>query len=1490
MKSIGVTNDCFNLKQSMSKDERDRINCLPFMALYRGKLDRKVNAMTCILYRFFSTALPLLTKYKINSKAPKPFYAQATLRRFDDHYDVLFRIDIRNLRATQKETREGAEEGEWRLLIERIFATNSADWHYTEVEADVTPDWVKQYPDGEFDENATPESLSKDMGNEAFMRLINAESSLAVKIKALDNLALKLSGEALSEGQDLKTKQIFACLESVEFNGKDGFIEVHLHVQADEACALCQQPMFELVRPIDLYPMFVSWASNDFKKSPEVSISISRIANALDPSHVKYSKCNEYGLLLNGDASTLGQYLGCPLWLPSECNNAVAYEEGYNKACTVEGSDDYRLQPGKAPSNMMVLVDWANGKFTYSTQAGNLAVLDLTQCRKFTASHALNYLKRTHVNAQEFCDNIYRLVMDLTLSVDVRYLRLNMEQGLQASGINRNLLTLWDICSNSAFAQVYDTIYKFTLLFQQSYTRLNRSLATTVFDLGTYLTMVYYGGENASKAEDEALMLTSPALNQNVAPHWTAPALPMVRQGSYLMPHQWRVLNRMRHTPNFALWPIGVGGGKTYCTIYDILSNYVSGRNAPYLILCPNSLVSQYVTDINYITEGRVNVIPIETHVIKRNGYQRLQKLFEVAPRNTIVVCSYDTCSYSAYQINYGSRAITRYPVVEFLRQFRFGYCMCDESHLLKNNSQRSRAVRTLISEISVVRMESGTLAYNTVDDMAMQVALLDPSIFGTTTEYKERFYQKDDNGRITNVMKPGAEGAIKYAIQENLVLASAKREEWAALLPDPITEYYAVDLSQNERTIYEGLIAEAVDEIQKSDQWKRAMDRLNDMKKQADANIDEIADLEDSLCAQIQPYLQRVERFLVAPEAETGIKGEIGESAKAKKCCELIKRHLDSNIPGKVIVFVENLMSASTIYEVAANHGLGGCGLLYKAEEKAEMLHRFNTDDSIKWMVGVETSINTGLNLQVASRIIRVEYPWTPGAIEQGDARILRPQTRTEEKRSNVYFDWIFVDGTTDSLKIARLMSKTVRIARFENDKDSRYTSLGVKADKDGLPVDTVPPISVTLQNIRSAYRFRIKDADGTNIAGELSEYAEVLKALHDLRAEDYKLYRAKHADEIDENGRLKTVAIDIANVPEDAKWLACAPYTTNMTFPVSDLLRLVRLDEYLGRQVNDESDDKVIRSDLKGRRVWTEYGECSIRQINTNHVSVIPVNCDYYVKMRLDQVFLFANSAVTSKVVMRALMRETQLNGVIVPKAIIPEEAKALRRSDSRFVDDTQKQKDQDRIKADLTIGLAVTLVNNKIGLRFYDFNSHIFASGILQDNGWRFPVAHHRVRINDARELKQFFKPLLLNGYKFQKPFDYSNVWQTISRVMRDSRYFANGRVTKKAVNALTKRFELTDPTQWVTRKTNAAGIMRIMPMFINGYVYATIPSEKVYGLAPEVMNLTTGWEDSKNAMERYFDNPQDLMQALKQLEASRIVIENKNQILNLINKLK
>lgn len=1215
------------------------------------------------------------------------------------------------------------------------------------------------------------------------------------------------------KGIDAKAlKNLDECLLDIRLTKKGNLAAVFadFKISAAEAQQLTTTEWM-LIRNIDLYPLLMQWVAGQFGFSddaPTASFPISKIANTLPPVGKGDARVNAQGLSIDPK--------GNPMWLPKELNNTSRYEDRFSIAGD-QGGDGFALMsmdtlgamedPTKAvtklPPNIPVLIDWVNKKYAYTMSTGLLKVQDLSRFKAADAAHIQNLLNRLYPHEKQIL-GIAAVASAANVEPVVKFTADEINEIAQVDSVIAEKFSKGSIAIRDYWTDAEEFAYKYIVgstesskyltlgdlspngeaifrplarYFKQALAaclqnidviNLKYSVAGTTTTLGT-LTLLNYAGNEAVMLE--AAAIKGPATNQGVDPDWEPPSCPLLRSDGNppigLLPHQKKVRNLLKDSPDFAILPVQAGGGKSVLTITDVLYEIKANRNAPYLILCPAHLVAQYAKEIVFFTGSKMNVIPINTNSMLRNGFKRLTEMLEHAPRNTVVVADYDALRAKPRKVCYGTTTVTIYPVIEFLRQFAFGYAMLDESHSVKNDSQRTRACMTLIADIPKKRLASGTMAHDSPSDLAMQIGMLDPTVFGSREDFNDRFGAKVSGDRVVT-WKPQAQQDIMKAIKSRVVVAGAMRKEWAALLPTAEEEFLGVELTPNQYVVYNAIFSEGIERMREDAKHNATLQKFFESRGLLDAGKTKLEDEEqdadenagDDLVSMLGFYLARVEQFITAPGAdEMGarlLKGDDLISPKVLKIIERIRLHLDKGYPGKVLVFTNYTDSAEAIFN-ALPEDLKKQSLLYVASEKTETGAAFENDERFKVMIGVENSMNTGLNLQFVSRLIRTETVWNPGTLEQGNSRVNRPNLKQEEARSRIFYDWIVANNTFDITKISRLISKVIAVGKFENTDNPAYDE-----------IEDVPVIKLNEESILTM-----------NSWESLLPYGQAYGQYRQVRDDEYREYREKH-------GKLKLDEIAVAPTPKDASIMERVPYAPGLELFNAGKLGLVRVDEFLRMDeaaIEKEEEDSGEESEeamspaqkarmraaemLVGKPVHTEFGDGIIKNVrmrgrrvnvrlNSGGITLVNMSAAFVPKGKLKLPDM--RKALIAQI--GDMPIQPAVNAPIpLLKPDVQGDKRALKEKlleEKRLAEEEAQRK---AITNNLNIELFLNVSNGFLGLTYFVEDDN--AKAAVQALGFRPSPPFVMAELKSALGLRRLFDAWKDKGYSFDPKFQEMRV---------------------------------------------------------------------------------------------------------------------------------
>jgi superfamily II DNA or RNA helicase len=495
------------------------------------------------------------------------------------------------------------------------------------------------------------------------------------------------------------------------------------------------------------------------------------------------------------------------------------------------------------------------------------------------------------------------------------------------------------------------------------------------------------------------------------------PALPAnLDPGLQFYPHQAEAFAKANVALPTAIFDVATGGGKTILGIVDALNLLAKGTIKRPLFVMPPNLISQWFDEVQDFGDGKINVITISTETVNKWGLDVLAKLIKSAPKNTFFLTTYNWLMLDYKSQKMGTRVIYEFPNVEFLISLGLNsYVLLDESHFIKNTGSITHmACIKLGATADVKRLSTGTLMPNLPTDIIGQMMFLDPTIFGSTKDFIDEYAEQvTSSGRVIS-WKPEAYPLIRSKLKEAGALTYT-RKDWFYLLPKLKESFHIVSLNKAQQKIYDAVYKATLEEI-------KADPKLGPMwEKMQSAD-----DIDDATFAPLLARLKRIERFASAPEtdelSELYLDDEDLISPKLAKVDELISKHL-AKTPDEKILLLTQSVPVAQYFMAYSNHK--DKMIFYRGGLK-ENLIKFQRDPKIKVLCGVDQSLKHGLNLQVASRMIRLDTHWAPGDLDQVLARIFRP-TKGEDTREFIRMDWVLSDNTLDILKLRRVIRKMI-------------------------------------------------------------------------------------------------------------------------------------------------------------------------------------------------------------------------------------------------------------------------------------------------------------------------------------------------------------------------------------------------------------------------------------------------------------------------------
>lgn len=599
--------------------------------------------------------------------------------------------------------------------------------------------------------------------------------------------------------------------------------------------------------------------------------------------------------------------------------------------------------------NFPVLMDWKNSKFSYCDTNGNLAILDVSGCSPVTSA---NIYRELSAKMNELGDDV---INDCHL--------FWIEHAPRLDPNNQIMKDVLAAVTKKYNGQAYSYAASFSELFKQVVSRptLGRLTFGDVFGLKSdgelpelprdknqpiyfmvdvlklgaqKLREVLEAGEHPiamknviESAMFGAFLLTkySDNMDEIAGAYMKAreanklsdvntddyhPNMPNMPGLNFFMPHQANVVGSLEaKRPQFALLDIGAGGGKTIISISDIVISLNIGESKRPLVITKDNLVADYCTEINRVSLGQINAVPITTQAIETHvrAVDNMGEEFDVKsfvkwvkkfPLNTIFITGFNFVKKSDWsdqnlamfrnmemgairnknEIVYGNytgarysekingetrvafRPLTTFPMADMLALCDFDYVCVDEAHYIKEtSSQVTQAVNNVLANANTRRWMSGTLVTDKARDLVGITSTM--GALGDDESFRKKYMQglKLKNGEAT-----AAE--IFDLIADKAAMTTKRRKEWSFVMPYLRENIHPAPMTPIQEEFYGKLLSMQEAEFKK--EYEEILKGSGGGKDKEAA-----AEEDDALQARIEELLKatlyRLEIFMGAPDED---------------------------------------------------------------------------------------------------------------------------------------------------------------------------------------------------------------------------------------------------------------------------------------------------------------------------------------------------------------------------------------------------------------------------------------------------------------------------------------------------------------------------------------------------------------------------------------------------------------------------------------------
>lgn len=412
-----------------------------------------------------------------------------------------------------------------------------------------------------------------------------------------------------------------------------------------------------------------------------------------------------------------------------------------------------------------------------------------------------------------------------------------------------------------------------------------------------------------------------------------------------------------------------MGLGKTLQVLALLRSRKETARPGPALVVCPTSLVFNWVNEAARFTP--------ELRMLALDGPNR-HRNFDALASSDVVVTSYALLRRDA----------------EWYRGVEFDALVLDEAQHIKNReTQNAQAVKTIRARQRLVL--TGTPMENSVLDLWSIFDFLMPGYLGTAADFRERY-----EGPIVK----GRDAVVQARLSRRLkpfILRRMKRDV-AKELPEKIEQLSLCEMTGDQADVYAELLAASRTQVMEAVEGQGlARSRM--------LVLNALLRLRQACCDLRLLKLEQV--------------NPANASGKLEMFDELLEEILDGG--HRVLVFSQFTQMLALIRERLEAQTVDYCYLDGSTTDRGAVVERFQSDARVPVFLISLKAGGVGLNLTGADTVIHFDPWWNPAVEDQATDRAHRiGQTRVVTSYK------LITRGTVEE-KIVRLQARKREMIR---------------------------------------------------------------------------------------------------------------------------------------------------------------------------------------------------------------------------------------------------------------------------------------------------------------------------------------------------------------------------------------------------------------------------------------------------------------------------
>jgi SNF2 family DNA or RNA helicase len=446
--------------------------------------------------------------------------------------------------------------------------------------------------------------------------------------------------------------------------------------------------------------------------------------------------------------------------------------------------------------------------------------------------------------------------------------------------------------------------------------------------------------------------------------------------------HQLEPLLRMRIMDAYALL-MDPGTGKTKVLIDDAICAFLEKRINAVLVVCPNSIKSNWVEEIEKHSDFSRQEVHVCDAVKKKTTLEWIKKAFPGKLKWLIMaVESYSHASLASIG-------------KEFSTLHRASIIIDESSRIKTHNRNRTKALITLGAYGTLRRIATGTPISKGLHQAWSQFEFLDPNIIDTSYyPFRNRFCVM---GGFQGKQVMGMQNESEFFDLITPYAFRASKAECLKELPPKVYQTRKVTPSDEQKRFYETLLKTLSIELEEG----KTVTALNTLVR--DLRLQQIAGgfITTDPLVELPNSMEALEE-LVCKQLERKAEPISGENPKIEELMEIIEEY-----PGKMIIWsrfkpeiaaiVSRLRKEFGEQAVVEFHGD------IKNDQRTLARQRFQEDPTCLFFVGQIQTGGIGITLTAASHVVYFSNSWSLEDRVQSEDRCHRI---SQEAESVIYID----------------------------------------------------------------------------------------------------------------------------------------------------------------------------------------------------------------------------------------------------------------------------------------------------------------------------------------------------------------------------------------------------------------------------------------------------------------------------------------------------